>query len=54
MLYKYPMDAFPYADLVETNAKRSRTEPEYELIDAMATTFAQNHYWDVTFECACV
>src|SRR6201996_6749629 len=32
-LYKYPQRAFPYVDLVKTNGKRSRKEPEYELID---------------------
>src|ERR1700759_2425171 len=29
--YLYPQQAFPYADLVEENGRRSRTEPEYEL-----------------------
>ena len=33
MLYKYPQAAFPYADLVETNGRRSKHEPEYELLD---------------------
>src|SRR5262249_17711129 len=32
-LYKYPQSAYPYRDLVETNQKRSRNEPEYELLD---------------------
>src|ERR1700743_953410 len=32
-LYKYPLTAFPYDDLVSTNRKRSRKEQEYELID---------------------
>ncbi len=32
-LYKYPQAAYPYADLVERNRGRARTEPEYELID---------------------
>src|SRR5512144_2732999 len=32
-LYKYPQAAYPYADLVETNRRRSRTELEYELLD---------------------
>ncbi len=53
MVYKYPMDAYPYQDLVETNRARSRTEPEYELYDAMPDAFLQGHYWDVTFECQC-
>jgi hypothetical protein len=32
-LYKYPQAAYPYADLVETNRRRSRDEMEYELLD---------------------
>src|SRR5437764_1393744 len=29
MLYKYPQAAFPYADLADTNQRRSKEEPEY-------------------------
>ena len=32
-LYRYPQAAFPYADLVATNAERSVDEEEYELAD---------------------
>src|ERR1700756_1111723 len=32
-LYKYPQQAYPYADLVATNRGRSRNEFEYELVD---------------------
>ena len=32
-LYKYPQREYPYADLIETNRKRSREEFEYELLD---------------------
>src|SRR6476620_8232185 len=32
-LYKYPHAAFPYEDLVRTNAQRSAQQPEYELLD---------------------
>ena len=32
-LYKYPQAAFPYEDLIQTNAKRDRLQPEYELED---------------------
>src|SRR5881397_1624370 len=32
-LYKYPQRAFPYADLVAENRRRSREDPEYELLD---------------------
>ena len=31
--YRYPLDGFPYEDLVVTNRTRSRLEPEYELLD---------------------
>ena len=33
MTYQYPHAAFPYDHLVATNAKRSKLEPEYELVD---------------------
>jgi len=31
MRYRYPQAAYPYDDLVRTNAARSRAEPEYEI-----------------------
>jgi hypothetical protein len=34
--YVYPQSAFPYAALVEGNARRSREEPEFELADTGA------------------
>src|SRR5579871_3701548 len=49
-LYKYPQAAFPYSDLVETNRRRSRLEPEYELIDT--GIFDQNRYFDIFIEYA--
>jgi hypothetical protein len=49
-LYKYPQRAYPYADLVDTNRRRSRLEPEYELLDTGA--FAENRYFDVFVEFA--
>jgi hypothetical protein len=49
-LYKYPQRAYPYADLVETNRRRSRVEPEYELLDT--GIFAGNRYFDVFVEYA--
>ncbi len=33
MLYKYPLDEFPYTRLVEGNRARTRLEPELELLD---------------------
>ncbi|MEO9168847.1 MAG: glucosidase [Aestuariivirga sp.] len=50
MLYKYPQGAFPYDDLVKTNAARSLTEPEYELVDT--GIFKDNRYFDVVVEYA--
>jgi Mannosylglycerate hydrolase MGH1-like glycoside hydrolase domain len=49
-LYKYPQRAYPYADLVDTNRKRTRAELEYELLDTGA--FADNRYFDVFVEYA--
>jgi len=49
-LYKYPQKAYPYDDLVKTNAARSRNDFEYELIDT--GVFADNKYFDVQVEYA--
>jgi len=49
-LYKYPHAAFPYAALVEENRRRSRREPEFELIDT--GVFDGDRYFDVTVEYA--
>jgi hypothetical protein len=49
-LYKYPQAAFPYNDLIQTNARRSRYELEYELLDT--GVFADNRYFDVEVEYA--
>ncbi|MBI4790908.1 MAG: glucosidase [Chloroflexi bacterium] len=50
MLYKYPQREFPYNDLVETNRRRGKLEPEYELMDT--GVFADNRYFDVFVEYA--
>ena len=49
-LYKYPQAEFPYARLVEENARRTRKDPEFELIDT--GIFAENRYFDVFVEYA--
>jgi hypothetical protein len=49
-LYKYPQAAFPYADLVETNSRRTREEMEYELLDT--GVFDGDRYFDVFVEYA--
>jgi hypothetical protein len=43
--YHYPQGAYPYQDLIDTNARRSRHEPEYELLDTGA--FDDDRYWIV-------
>jgi hypothetical protein len=49
-LYKYPQTAFPYQELISENLRRSRAEPEYELIDTGA--FDESRYFDVLVEYA--
>jgi hypothetical protein len=49
-LYKYPQAGYPYADLVETNRRRTRNEMEYELLDT--GVFEKNRYFDVFVEYA--
>jgi hypothetical protein len=49
-LYKYPQAVFPYADLVETNRRRTREEMEYELLDT--GVFNEDRYFDVFVEYA--
>jgi hypothetical protein len=44
-LYKYPQQKFPYEQLREENGKRSKLEPEYELLDT--GIFNSNQYFDV-------
>ncbi|GAB1538195.1 glucosidase [Scytonema sp. NUACC21] len=50
MLYKYPQKAFPYSQLVAENQRRSRQEPEFELLDT--GIFDENRYFDVFVEYA--
>jgi Mannosylglycerate hydrolase MGH1-like glycoside hydrolase domain len=49
-LYKYPQAAYPYAQLVGTNAKKSRHDLEYELLDT--GVFDDQRYFDVFVEYA--
>ena len=49
-LYKYPHREFPYNDLVHENARRGKTDPEYELLDTGC--FAGSRYFDVVVEFA--
>ncbi len=49
-LYKYPQASFPYSQLVEENAKRDKTQGEYELFDT--GVFENDEYFDVFVEYA--
>ncbi|MDP4264428.1 MAG: glucosidase [Bacteroidota bacterium] len=49
-LYKYPQAEYPYADLVNTNRKRSKFENEYEITDT--GLFNDGKYFDVFTEYA--
>ncbi len=49
-VYKYPQKAFPYELLVHENQRRSRHDPEYELVDT--GIFDENKYFDIVVEYA--
>ena len=49
-LYKYPQVAYPYADLVDTNRRRTKNDMEYELLDT--GVFNEDRYFDVFVEYA--
>ena len=49
-LYKYPQTAFPYEKLREENARRAKSQPEYELINT--GVFDEDKYFDVFIEYA--
>lgn len=43
--YVYPQAEFPYQKLIEENRRRSRREPEFELLDT--GVFDDDRYWDI-------
>ncbi|MDB5312945.1 MAG: hypothetical protein JWO38_7147 [Gemmataceae bacterium] len=47
-LYKYPQRAFPYDRLVDENRRRTRQDPEFELLDT--GVFDDDRYFDVFVE----
>jgi len=49
-LYKYPQNAYPYSDLIETSRRRGRNDWEYELLDT--GVFNEDRYFDVFVEYA--
>lgn len=50
MLYKYPQNEFPYTQLLEENRKRTKSDPEFEIIDT--GIFDQDEYFDIFIEYA--
>ncbi len=44
-LYKYPQAAFPYDQLREENGRRTKDQPEFELVET--GVFDENRYFDV-------
>jgi hypothetical protein len=48
--YCYPQRAFPYADLVAENRRRTKADPEYEIVDT--GIFEDGRYFDVGIEYA--
>ncbi|MBT8442778.1 MAG: glucosidase, partial [Gammaproteobacteria bacterium] len=45
-LYKYPQAEYPYRRLIDENAKLTRHEPSFDLLDS--GVFAESRYWDIT------
>jgi glycogen debranching enzyme len=50
MLYKYPINAFPYDKIIKENARRDKLAPEFELMDT--GVFNKDEYFDVFVEYA--
>jgi hypothetical protein len=50
MLYKYPIESFPYEKITNTNHQRSIKEDEYEIIDT--GVFDNDNYFDIFIEYA--
>lgn len=50
MLYKYPIEPFPYEKITSTNNHRSIKEDEYEIIDT--GVFDDDNYFDIFIEYA--
>jgi hypothetical protein len=48
--YHYSHAAYPYQRLVDENARRDRTQPEFELLDT--GIFDENRYWQITVDYA--
>ena len=48
--YRYPQRTFPYAELVDENARRTRDDPEFELVDT--GVFDDGRFFDIVVEYA--
>ncbi|SMO49567.1 Glycosyl hydrolase family 63 C-terminal domain-containing protein [Chryseobacterium rhizoplanae] len=48
MVYKYPINEFPYDELLAENGRRSKKEPEYEIFDT--GIFDNDEYFDIFIE----
>ena len=49
-LYKYPQAEFPYQQLYDENARRTKADPEFELLDT--GVFDEDRYFDIFIEYA--
>ncbi len=49
-LYKYPQKKFPYKDLVDENARRTKQDKEYQIVDT--SVFDEDRYRDIFIETA--
>ncbi len=49
-LYKYPQQEFPYQQLRDVNGRRTKQDPEFELLDT--GVFAEDRYFDIFTEYA--
>ncbi|KAK3683988.1 protein phosphatase 2c [Podospora appendiculata] len=49
-LYKYPQKPFPYKDLLDENARRTKKDTEYQILDT--GVFEEDRYWDIFIETA--
>jgi hypothetical protein len=49
-LYKYPQKKFPYEDLIKENARRTKKDTEYQILDT--GVFDEDRYWDIFIETA--
>ncbi|RMZ61181.1 glucosidase [Chryseobacterium nematophagum] len=50
MVYKYPINEFPYDEIIIENGKRNKKQPEYEIFDT--DIFNNNEYFDIFIEYA--